>query len=258
MHMALDFVKLFTKLGLTDTETRVYIAGLHLGPSSVQEIAKKARLSRTATYDAVAALQERGLMSTLERGKKRYFAVEDPDQAIAYFKEQVRKMNGQLEALEKATPELRLMAGGERPTVKFFEGTEAIYTLFNDVAKVEPKMICDVSNLKYVNQYIDSKILKDARRCLDPKKTKMRLLYTGTRVHPREGVEGVQAPDDVIDFQGEMWIYGDRVVFLHFIGKVVAVLVENQFFADTAQFLFELAWKCAKQLEEERDRKERY
>ena len=65
-------MKLLTELGLTPTETRVYLSSLKSGPTSVQEIAKRAKLSRTATYDVIAALQERGLMSTFDRGKKKF------------------------------------------------------------------------------------------------------------------------------------------------------------------------------------------
>src|SRR5690242_13407133 len=105
--MPTDIAKLFTTLGLSETETKVYLASLSLGPTSVQDIAKEAKLSRTATYDAVEELQKRGLLSTYVRGKKRFFAAEEPEQAVAYFRDNVNKMESQLEVLLHALPELK-------------------------------------------------------------------------------------------------------------------------------------------------------
>ena len=46
--MTVDFFKLLTELGLTPTETVSILLSLKLGPTSVQEVAKAAKLSRTA------------------------------------------------------------------------------------------------------------------------------------------------------------------------------------------------------------------
>ena len=115
--MATDIQKLFTSLGLSPTETKIYLSSLELGPTSVQEIAKKAKISRTAAYDAIESLQKHSLLSTFERGKKHYFAAEDPESAVAHFKTELSNMQAQLENLQRVLPELKMMTGGERPTV---------------------------------------------------------------------------------------------------------------------------------------------
>lgn len=250
-HMSQDVLKLFTSLGLSESETKVYFAGLKLGPTTVQAIAKKARLSRTATYDAVASLQDRGLMSTFESGKKRYFAVEDPERAVSYFKDSFQKMRRKLEILDEAIPELKLLAGGEKPAVRFYEGTEALFAVFDDVKKVQPKEMREVTNYTDVYAHLDMKMLTEARKSLDPRKTKVFMLHWG-EPNPRNSLGNYCAiPKEVGEFHGDIWIYDNRVVFVTFIGKIVTVIIESESFARTAKSLFDMAWMAGKMREAE-------
>lgn len=246
--MSTDIFGLFTSLGLSETETKVYFASLNLGPSPVQEIAKKANLSRTATYTNIEALQERGLMSTHERGKKRVFAAEEPERAISHFKEQVHEMQEKLETLNKILPEVKMMGGGERPAVRFYEGQEALRALFNDVGVAEPKTFREVSNMEDVYNILDFKTLNDARVALDPVKIKIRLLHIGELKRRRDGVTYRFIDKNKFrEFHGDIWIYGNRVAFVSFIGKLMGVVLENKEFAETAKFLFDVAWEGAKE-----------
>jgi len=245
--MPSDFSKFFLELGLSATETAVYLASLQLGPTSVQEIAKKSRLSRTTTYDAVATLQERGLLSTYDHGKKKFFAAEDPERAVSHFKNEVAKMQAQVEALTRLVPEMQMLAGGERPVVRFFEGREALMTLFGDLARVAPKTLDEVSNFDDIYKFLDVEYIKETQKIVDPDKIKLRILHRGKLQRPpREGVEYCELLSELGDFHGDIWIYADRVAFVAFRGKIVAVIIESDPFAQTARVLFEAAWRMCK------------
>ena len=239
--MAVDFKGLFIDLGLSATETKVYLAGLKLGPTSVQEIAKKAKLSRTATYDAVSQLQERGLISTFERGKKRFFSAEDPEQALAYFRQHIKHMEEKLDTFDRLMDELKMIAGGERPTVRFYEGDEALHALFNDMASVGPKEFLEVSNVDEVYKHLDAKYLHQIRRVLDPNRVKIRMLHHGDLRAPRPNTVYHKLSDDLGKFHGDLWIYDDRLAFTQFVGKTVVVIIESKAFADLARVMFAAA-----------------
>ncbi len=244
--MATDVLKLFSSLGLTPTESKIYLASLGLGPNSVQEIAKKAKLSRTATYAAIEVLQKRGLMSTFERGKKKFFAAEEPENALAHFRGHVKQMEQQIDVLQRALPEVKLMAGGERPSVRFYEGTEALQALFTDAERSGSPFMYEVSNYEDIYNFLDSNVLSKARQLVDPKKATVRILHNGTSRFPKSGVEYARLPEGIADFHGDIWIYANRVAFVTFVGKIMCVIMENQAFADTARALFEAAWKISK------------
>ncbi len=240
--MAIDIIRLFTSLGLSAIETRIYLANLELGPTAVQEIAKKAKISRTAAYDAIESLKNRGLISTFEKGKRKVFAAEEPENAVAHFRESVGKMEQQIETLIRALPEVKLLAGGERPTARFYEGTEAIYAVFNDVARVQPEVLYEVTNTDDVYAFLDKNTLLDARKLVNFEITKLRMIYRGKLRNPRGQAEYVELPEAVSEFHGDIWIYGNRIGLLAFVGKVVSVIVESQALADTIRALFDTVW----------------
>jgi sugar-specific transcriptional regulator TrmB len=235
------FESLFIELGLSATETKIYLSALKLGPTSVQEIAKQAKLSRTAAYDAVSSLQERGLIATFERGKRRFFSAAEPERALAYFRENVGRMKEKLDTLNRSITEIKMMAGGERPTVRLYEGDEALYALFNDMASVGPKEFLEVSNVDEVYKHLDTKYLHEVRKVLDPSRVKIRLLHRGETRAPREGTNYCRLPDKYGDFHGDLWIYDNRLAFTQFVGKTVVIIIESKAFADLARVMFRAA-----------------
>ena len=248
--MPMDFSKLFVMLGLSETETKLYFASLRLGPTSVQEIAKKARLSRTAAYDAIASLQERGLLSTFERGKKRFFAVEDPERAISYFRNQVLKLQDQLDVLHESLAELKMLSGGERPAVRFYEGKDAIQAVFHDVALLEPDIRYEVANYDDVYEHLDIAQLESYRRILHEKKIKMKMIFCGKLRKISPHTEYYRMPKSLGDFHGDIWLYGNRVVLVSFIGKPITVIIESEAFAHVAKALYETALLSCEKVEE--------
>jgi len=242
--MPSDFTRFFLDLGLSATETATYLASLQIGPTSVQEIAKKARLSRTTTYEAIASLQERGLMSTYQHGKKKFFSAEDPERAVAHFRGKIGELQSQIESFSRIVPELQMLAGGERPAVRFFEGREALLALFRDLVSANSDYFDEVSNFDDIYEYLDSEYIRELQKILNPTKIRLRLLHRGElRRVPREHVEYCPLKPELGNFHGDIWIYGDRIAFVSFKGKIIAIIIESKPFAQTARVLFEAAWR---------------
>jgi predicted DNA-binding transcriptional regulator len=237
--MAINFFEIFQNLGLTQSETKTYFASFQLGPSSIQEIAKRAKLSRTAVYDAVSSLQKRGILSTAVRGKKTIYTAEDPERVIAHFKARIKEMEGQIDVLQGAQSELSLLGGGERPTVRFFEGEESVRALFADVAVSGASVLREVSNLDLVHKPENSAVILKAQKQVQGKNIKAIILYTGKYARIGRDAEFHELPEGIAPFSGDMWIYGNRVAFFDLADKSMAVIIENEAFADTARALFD-------------------
>ena len=137
--------------------------------------------------------------------------------------------------------------GGERPVVRFYEGREAVFSLFDDVARVAPKVACEVANYEDVAAHLDVQMLEDARKGFDPSRIDFRMLHRGKHPgKPHANIQYCQLLPELGEFHGDIWIYADRVVFVTFIGKIIAVRIEHQAFADTARVLFEAAWRICR------------
>ena len=60
------------KIGLAEKEAKVFLASLELGSSAAQKIAKKAEINRATTYVIIEKLMKKGLMSSVEKGKRLF------------------------------------------------------------------------------------------------------------------------------------------------------------------------------------------
>jgi len=62
--------KYLKSIELSDKEIKVYVSALELGESTVIDISKKSRVNRTTIYPVIDSLQEKGLVSLAQKGKK--------------------------------------------------------------------------------------------------------------------------------------------------------------------------------------------
>lgn len=73
-----------SKLGLSEYESRAYIALVALGPGSASFVAEMAQIPRTSAYKVMASLERNGLARKLE-GRPQAFAPADPSEASKRF-----------------------------------------------------------------------------------------------------------------------------------------------------------------------------
>ena len=66
-------------IGLSDKETRVYMALLELGKGTVSQIARKSHINRTTTYDILASLGEMDIISISGKQPKQEYVAEQPE-----------------------------------------------------------------------------------------------------------------------------------------------------------------------------------
>ena len=117
------------KLGLTDKEVKVYLAGLELGPVSVQDIAKVAQIARPTTYEIIKKLEERGLFAEGKQKKKRLFVAQSPKRILGILRNQRREIEEKEREFIRIIAVLEAKYSKEKEGVKVFEGKEGIRAL---------------------------------------------------------------------------------------------------------------------------------
>ena len=244
--MSQDFRALLISAGLLPSEAKVYLAARELGSSSAQHIAEKAKISRTATYEAIDLLQKRGLMAISTVGKKKMFVAEDPDRIVSYLKKEQEKFQNTLKDIERSVDALRLFSGGIKPTMRVYEGDEALHAYFDHVVAVNPKEWYEITNADDVYGQIDEKTLLAARKSLESVPPEhSHIIYRGVRKNPRKGVRFAKIQDSFGDFHGNISVYGNHIALITFFGKVVVVMIESPALAETMRALFRAAWETA-------------
>lgn len=245
--MTTNWKQLLKALGLTESEAQIYLASLELGPASVQDLAKKARVSRVTTYAVIEHLNARGLMSSVEKGKKRLFAAESPERLVAVMQNRLQEMKTTLHEVEDALHELKLVQRGAKPVVKMFEGDDAFKAVFDDLAATRPAEIDEFGNFDEVRKHVPRETsMKYLSQVL--KQTKRRLIY----------VSGT--PNEYQDFahqsflnlkdnpcHGDILLYGKNKVALSSLdGKPISVIIESETIHEMMRTLFAVAWKQVK------------
>jgi sugar-specific transcriptional regulator TrmB len=82
-------------LGLTEKESKVYLTSLRLGPTSMQILARKAKVDRGTAYHIAMTLEEKGLFKQITQGRRPLFGVTSPACLYAYVEEKKRQADAQ-------------------------------------------------------------------------------------------------------------------------------------------------------------------
>ena len=180
-----DISPILRSLGLADSDVTTYLNALQHGPSTVVDLSKRTNLSRQAVYLSIDAMTERGLMSSIQRGKKRYFTAEPPTKLLAYAKRRAQQVEDHIGDLEKAIPQLELRVGGEKPVVRLYEGKEAVRAHLEDAQKNRVKHIDEMSDLEALGNAFSEEDLDTLRKHIVKNSTTVRKLYTVPPTGPK-------------------------------------------------------------------------
>jgi predicted DNA-binding transcriptional regulator len=243
-----DVTPILQSLGLLDSEIRTYLAALENGPGTVLEIAKQTKLSRQATYVAIEMLTERGLMSSLLRGKKRFYVAEPPAKLLAYAKRRDAETHDRVRDLESLVPELELRMGGERPVVRVFEGKEGLQAIIEDMRLTKFHASSEIADLEALYKVLTADDLKGMRAELRRRGVKIRGLYAGVPAPKVVDTERFFLPKEYAGFKADIGVYGNKIEMLTFEGKMYSVIIESEPLAKTLQILFDLAMRGSREL----------
>lgn len=240
-------------LGFVGSEIKTYLAGLENGPSTVIELTKATKLSRQATYVVIDSLTARGMMSSLIKGKKKYYVSEDPEKLLAYSKRHELEMQARLKDLERIMPALKLKQSGDRPAVKLYEGEDGVLATLEEMYQSQPKEIYEIGDMEAFQKLNAFDKTATGVDQLKKIKTKVSFIATGAPSRPKLNEESRRffLPKEVIGFNSDIVVYNNRTRFMVFEGKIHAIVIENESIAKAMKILFEQAFKGSKDLRQE-------
>ncbi len=95
------------EIGLTDGEIDVYLTLLKIGPSTNSPIARHSGLQSSTVYYCLNSLIEKGFISYVKKGLKRYFIAAEPSNIMFLLDTKEKQLSEQREKIEKIMPELK-------------------------------------------------------------------------------------------------------------------------------------------------------
>jgi len=244
-----DIRTILTSLGLLESEVKTYLAALGLGPSTVIALSKATKLSRQAIYDALSALVEHGIMSSVLKGKKRHYLAEHPDTLLAYAKKRKSDLGVQVKNLKRLVPKLTLQMGGDRPVVRMLEGKEGA-KLLSEMLEHQKRgtHMYEVSDLEAVNEVFTEEELMLYRNASKKKGLTYDAILRGEpKTNNKDGNKKYIIPEDKVESFNTNISIGEREInMVALSGKMYTIQIENKEIRDAMKLLFELAVKGLK------------
>jgi len=141
------------KLGLTEKEVKIYLAGLELGPDSVQKIAQITKITRPTVYEIIKKLEEKGLFAEIKQKShcshttKRFFVAQSPERILNILRTQKREIE------EKEREFIRIIASLEekyskQEGIRSYKGKERLKALEEILSFSPVSSIVIISNKK--------------------------------------------------------------------------------------------------------------
>lgn len=240
------------KLGLSESEIEVYLTLLELGHSTVGQIQKKTKLYRSAIYEALHRLQQKGIVAYALAGKKRYFAAADPSTLLDFLDTKESELKKQRSSIEKLLPTLRLkkeVAKQEQGSFVFtgVRGVRAFLDLL--ISEGKKNDIIYAFGIPKEMRTLYGGYFKEYHRKRIARGIKTKLIFSHDAYQtpyeePKQLIEMRKFSKDQ-SFPAEIAILNDLVGIVMPSENPIAFVIRNQKVAESFLGYFELLWKHA-------------
>ena len=226
-------------VGLTENESKVYLALLELGPVNAGLITRKSGLHRRVVYDIIDRLIKKGLIGYIIRNNVRLFQASDPERILEMLKEKENNLNEILPQMKNLYSKTR-----EKEETNFYKGKRGLKTIFEDQLNYKEIFILGASPIAYdVLQFYFK--WYDKRRA--EKKIKAKIIFHKTD-------KKIKIPYSEIRYLPEKYsspvainIYGDKLALILWSKEnPLAVVIKNKLISEGYKQYFELMWHVAR------------
>jgi len=243
----MELIRGLMALGLTETESRFYLAALELGQASVREIAEKAGLTRTGAYDIYARLLHQKLVAEVANGSGRAILVtaEPPQQLRSMFEQRRQRLSDLLPELESLHNRSR-----SKPRIRFYQGLEGIKAVMEETLTCRSKALLGILSMRDLYQVPGRAWMDDLVRRRIEAGVSLRVIRSPSNdVHPhwsesRRDLRELRYAPDGFACSMTTYIYDEKVAFISSQREHFAMTIESADFVAMQTQLFEVLWQA--------------
>ena len=226
-----------TQAGLTNNESKIYLALIDLGPSLAGQISRKTGLHRRTVYDSIEMLIQKGLVGYILENNRKLFSASNPNRILEIIQEKQNQISPFIWELNK-----RYSSTKEKEQTNFYKGREGLKTIFEDQLGAKEILILNASPKAYeiLNFYFH---WYDKTR--KAKKIKSRIIATDKKIK-RIPLADIRYLPQKYSNPVALNIYDDKTAIILWALEPIAILIKNKEIAKAYKQYFELMWKIAK------------
>lgn len=237
----MEIQTLLTTIGLTKTESAVYMDLLQYGNQTVSSISRTSKMHRPAIYASLPTLKEKGLISERQVGKLTHYAAEPPEKLRALLV----PVHEELDAI---IPQLNQMREDHKPVVRRLDGKAGIHAVYEDIIATLTKgsEYCRYSS-ESAKQVRSIGLPKNYEERRDKMKLERLVISNPDYVAAREPSleESLRVvPKEFLPFADgvSQIIYGNKIAFIDY-GQLVATIIENDTLAKFQKEIFMMLFR---------------
>lgn len=223
--------------GLTENESKVYLALLDLGPSLAGIISRKTGLHRRTVYDTTEMLIQKGLIGYIMKNGRRTFSASDPKRILDIIKEKENLISPLITELQE-----RFAKTKEKEETNFYKGKEGLKTVFESQLEEKEILILGASPKAYETLEFYFHWYDKTRK---QKNIKARILAS-SRETKRIALAEIRYLSEEFSNPTSVNIYGNKVAIILWAKQPYAIVIKSEEIAKGYRNYFELLWKIAK------------
>jgi len=230
-------------LGLSETETKVYLALLSLGNAQAGEITSKAEINRTNVYDALERLLSKGLVTYVKSGKIKIFEAVNPSRLKEILKEKEEELDKVFNCLEKRYKESK-----QKEEVTIYKGKIAVKNALDDLLKEKKEILVYGAQSKFSEIFPVYRNIWESRRqqLKIPKKILYNELVRKEKIKEKQKFSEIKFLSKEYEFSSSVLISGNKTTTIVWLEQPFAFVVNSKEVTQSNKNFFDLLWKIAK------------
>ena len=223
--------------GLTENETKVYLALIESGPNLAGQISRKTGLHRRSVYDVTEMLIKKGLIGYILKNNRRYFEASNPNRILEILQEKQNLLEPIVSDLLKTYSSEK-----EKQETNFYKGKEGLKAIFEDQLNYKEILILGASPkayevLQFYFKWYDKKRKK--------RKIKARIIAYDKKISKIPLAEIRYLPQKY-ESPVAVNIYGNKTAIILWAKQPIVIAIREKEIAEAYKKYFELMWKIAK------------
>ncbi len=247
--MEADF---FKKIGLTQGETKVYLALLKIGETTVGSIGRESKVSKSKMYDLLDKLIDKGLVNYIICDGVKRFSPNSPQSIIDLVMKQEYELNKTKIQAQQLAKELRAQEQHKPIRIaEIIEGVQGLKAIREELlctlAKGDEFLVLGaprVANEKWEAWFLDFHKRREAQGI------GMRIIYNSNAREygeKRRQFRKTQVRYLTNNMISPVWldIYTDAVLFVFTLHQTLAIVIRNKELAQSFKAYFDIIWQTS-------------
>ncbi len=242
------------KIGLTDGESKVYLALLKLGQTTTGPIVKKAGVTTSKSYKILARLEEKGLVSHVFKNKIKHFKAASPEKVLELINKQFEDLEKRKNEIEKIIPELVKYQKQieEEHEAEIYYGIDGLDTVFGEQVRTlnsgEESFVIGITHGKEYSEKVN-----DFFRRLQAKRDQRGIITNLLYGENARGTIPYQEKSEYCRIRYLPYsslvsinVYKDITLIGVFIGQPIIFKIKSEAIAKNFIHYFKILWELAK------------